>query len=172
MAGSDYPPIGDANTAAEQDDFETLPRDRIAVRSLREDDLAAMVKIAAKVTGQDQTAYLTRKLADALNESGVRVSLVAELDEHVVGYVMARVDFGDFGKTEPEAVIDTLGVDPDYGNQEVGTALLSQLLVNLQSLRIEHVRTEIRWNQFDLLSFLEHNGFMPSQVLALSRRLV
>lgn len=154
------------------EDAEIPPRDRITPRSITQGDLPALIRIAEKNTGLDQTAYLERKLSDALNESGVRVSLVAEVDDHVVAYIMARVDFGEFGKTEPTAVIDTIGVDPGYSHREVGSALLSQLLLNLETLHIERVRTEVRSDQFELLSFLDHNGFRPSQVLALSRSLI
>ena len=50
---------------------------------------------------------------------------------------MARVDLGEFGRVETTAVIDTIGVDPDYQNKGVGRALVSQLLTNLGTLRVE-----------------------------------
>lgn len=153
------------------DDSQSPARDRISCRSLRESDLPALVRIAAKTTGIDQAAYLSRKLAEALRDSGVRISLAAEIDDHVVAFIMANMDFGEFGITEPAAVLDTLVVSPDFARQEVGSALLSQLLANLHSLRVESLRTEVRWNQLDLLAFLNRNGFRRSQRLALSRRL-
>ncbi|MGZ9112242.1 MAG: GNAT family N-acetyltransferase, partial [Rhodoplanes sp.] len=63
------------------------------------------------------TPYYQRKVEEVLQESGVRVSLVAEIDDHPVGFIMARVDFGEFGRTEPEAVMDTVGVHPDYAHR-------------------------------------------------------
>jgi len=99
----------------------------------------------------------------------VRVSLVAELDGQVAGVIMARVDFGEFGHTEPEAVIDTIGVDPGYGHMGVAQALVSQLMANLAALRVERVRTEVDWNHFALLGFLERLGFRPHRRLALRR---
>jgi ribosomal protein S18 acetylase RimI-like enzyme len=97
----------------------------------------------------------------------VRVSLVAERDGRPVGFIMARVDFGEFGRMEPTAVMDTIGVDPDYRQQGIGRALLSQLLVNLMTLRIERIRTELDWRDRDLLAFLDRCGFWPSQQLCL-----
>ena len=153
----------------ESDDFEALSRDRLPVRSLREEDLDAIVRIDGKLTGRDRRDYFAAKLREALGESGVRVSLVAEVDGRVAGYVMARVDYGEFGQTEPGAVIDTIGVDPESGRHGVGTALLSQLLANLDSLRVERVHTSVSWNNFVLLGFLERNGFTPAQQLVLSK---
>jgi len=146
-------------------DFGPLARDRIPVRTMLEDDLRAIVAIDRRITGRDRSAYFERKLKEALHESDVRVSLVAERDGGPVGFIMARVDFGEFGRVDPTAVLDTIGVDPDYRDLGVGRALLSQLLINLTTLRVEQVRTELGWRQRDLLGFLDHCGFSPGQQL-------
>jgi GNAT superfamily N-acetyltransferase len=150
-------------------DFGPLARDRIPVRTMIEGDLGALSAIDRRITGRDRSAYFERKLAEALHESDVRVSLVAERDGGPVGFIMARVDFGEFGHVEPTAVMDTIGVDPDYRDQGIGRALISQLLINLMTLRIEHIRTEIDWRDRDLLGFLDHCGFRPSQQLCFER---
>lgn len=146
-------------------DFGPLARDRIPVRSMTEGDLHALIAIDSRITGRVRSAYFERKLAEALYESDVRASLVAERDGGVIGFVMARVDFGEFGRVEPTAVMDTVGVDPDYRDCGVGKALMSQLLINLMTLRVEYIRTEIDWRERDLLAFLDHCGFLPSQQL-------
>ncbi|HRP97989.1 MAG TPA: GNAT family N-acetyltransferase [Rhodocyclaceae bacterium] len=154
-----------------QDQFEALSRDRVPVRSLAASDLDAVVRIDRHRSGAERRTFYKRKFDEALGESGVRVSLVAEQDGLVVGFIMARVDYGDFGRAETTAVIDTIGVDPEMTGRDVGRALISQLLANLASLRVETVRTEIEWNRFGLAGFLERCGFQPGQQLALSRPL-
>jgi GNAT superfamily N-acetyltransferase len=164
-----------AGDAAETDysktppDFSPLARDEIPIRAMKESDLSAIVAIDREIVGRGRFEYFSEKLAEALFESDVRVSLVAERDGRPVGFIMARVDFGEFGRFEPTAVMDTIGVDPDYRNQGVGRALLSQLLANLSVLRIERVLTEIDWRDNKLLSFLNHCGFVPSQELCFHR---
>lgn len=79
---------------------------------------------------------------------------------------MARADLGDFGRTEPAAVIDTIGVDPEYAHRGVGRALLSQLFANLGALRVERVETVTAPRDQALLGFLFDAGFKPSQRLA------
>ena len=152
-------------------DFGPLARDKIPVRSMTEGDLRALVAIDRRITGSDRATYFQRKLAEALTESDVRVSLVAELDSVPVGFIMARVDLGEFGRVETTAVIDTIGVDPEYQNRGVGRALVSQLLANLGTLRVEKVRTEVDWQDHDLLAYLDRNGFLPSQRLCFDRPL-
>jgi ribosomal protein S18 acetylase RimI-like enzyme len=150
-------------------DFGPLRRDKIPIVSMDEKDLPALIAIDSRITGRDRSSYFKRKFADALHESNVRVSLVAELDGVAVGFIMARVDLGEFGRLEPAAVLDTIGVDPDYQDRGVGRALLSQLLVNLSTLRVEIVRTELDWRDRELIAFLDRCGFRPSQHLCFDR---
>ena len=151
------------------DDFVALARDKVTVRSMRGDDLDTIIRIDGKHTGGDRRAYYERKLAEVMNETGIRVSLVAETDGLTVGFIMARVDFGEFGRAEAAAVIDTIGVDPGFANAGVAAALMSQLLGNLAILRVDTVRSTVTWNNFPLLRFLDHNGFRPAHRLLLRK---
>jgi GNAT superfamily N-acetyltransferase len=143
-------------------------RDAIPVRSLVRDDLPAIVGLDRRVTGRDRARYYDRMVREALRDSGVRMSMVAESDGAPVGFMMARVDYGEFGETAREAVMDTLGVHPDFSGQRIGSALMRQLLANLQVLRVDGVRTEVRWDELDLIAFLKRQGFGPSQRLSLT----
>ena len=113
----------------------------------------------------------TSKLAETTTDSAIRVSLTARQDDAVVGYLMARVDLGDFGRTEPTAVIDTIGVDPAYAHRGVGHALVSQLFVNLGALQVERIETIVAPRDLALQGFLYDVGFGPSQRIAFVRPL-
>jgi predicted N-acetyltransferase YhbS len=158
-------------SAPAANDYEALPRDRVDVRTLARDDAAALARIDRRITGRDRSAYLGQLVDEALDDSAVRVSLVARVDDIVRGYVMAKVDFGDFGRTEPVAVIDTIGVDPDAGGQGIGSALLSQLFVNLHALHVDRAETVVSREDAALLAFLYRCGFGPSERLGFVRRL-
>lgn len=152
-------------------DFEALARDRGDVRSLAREDLADIVRIDHRITGRDRSAYITRLVDEALRDSAIRVSLAAHRDGSVAGFVMAKVDTGDFGRIEPVAVIDTIGVDPGFAASGIGTALLSQLFVNLEALHVERVETVISRENFELLGFFYRAGFGPSRRLAFVKRI-
>ena len=152
-------------------DFERLARDSLDIRAMQSGDLADIVRIDRSFTGHDRRDYMQHKLVEAMQDSAIRVSLTARLDGHIAGFVMARVDLGDFGRTEPVAVIDTIGVEADCTHRGVGRALLSQLFVNLGGLRIERVETVVAPRDLALLGFLYAVGFAPSQQLPFVRRL-
>lgn len=142
---------------------------QLPVRSMKESDLPEIIRLDRKITGRDRTAYLTRKAGEVMRQSGIRMSLVAEVDGRIAGFLMARADFGEFGRTEPIAVLDTIGVDPDRARQRVASALLDQLLLQLASLRAEQVVTEVALDQVPLLAFLGRTGFARSQRLAFEK---
>lgn len=152
-------------------DFEALARDRSDVRSLAREDLADIVRIDHRITGRDRSEYITRLVDEAMRDSAIRVSLAAHLGGSVAGFIMSKVDIGDFGRIEPVAVIDTIGVDPGFAAAGIGTALLSQLFVNLEALHVERVETVISRENFELLGFFYRAGFGPSRRLGFVKRI-
>ena len=143
----------------------------IVVRSLKGIDIAAIDKIDTKLTGFDRSAYFASKFREMLDDSDVRVSMVAESKGIITGFIMARVDYGEFGQVEKAAVIDTIGVHPDFTGSGVGHALLSQLLETLSSLKVDLVRTKVEHENSGLRSFLSRRGFKPSQRLLLTKEI-
>lgn len=157
-------------SAPAANDFEALARDRCDLRTLKAGDLDDIVRIDQKVSGRRREAYIRELFDEAMNDSAVRVSLVACVDGIAAGFVMARTDFGDYGRAQPVAVLDTIGVDPDYAHRGVGHALLSQLFANLEALRVERVETMVTRENFGLLGFFYDAGFEQSQRLSFDKR--
>ena len=170
MAGPGPADANDYGTPGARD-FATLARDGIDVGLLEEADLEGVARVDRRHTGRDRRGYLCRTVREALADSAVRVSLAARMDGGVAGYVMARVDYGDFGRTEPVAVIDTVGVDPMRARQGIGRALLSQLFVNLRGLQVERVETLVAPHNLDLLGFFYAAGMRPAERLAFLKKL-
>ena len=172
VASPDDAPTGDANdySAPSANDYEALARDRAEIRALKASDLDGVVRIDRRLTGHDRGAYLRHAIAEAMGESGIRISLAAMVDGSLAGFVMARVDLGDFGRAAPVAILDTVGVDPLQQTHGIGHALLSQLFVNLTALRVERVETVVSLNDLPLLAFFVHAGFGPSGRLDFLKR--
>ena len=152
-------------------DVASLGRDGVEVGVLLERDLEGVARIDRRHTGRDRRGYLCRTLREALADSAVRVSLAARVDGGVAGYVMARVDYGDFGRAEPVAVIDTVGVDALRARQGIARTLLSQLFLNLRGLGVERVETVVEAGALDLMGFFYRAGFRPAERLAFLKRL-
>jgi GNAT superfamily N-acetyltransferase len=138
------------------------------VRRLGPEDVEAAIALDAKIVGRRRDGYLRPKMREALAESGIQVSLAADVDGRLAGFLLAKVYYGEFGRTEPAAVLDTLGVHPDYRSRGVAASLLDQLRVNLSGLAIPRLETEVSWDDPTLLSFFHHEGFRPAPRLCLA----
>jgi GNAT superfamily N-acetyltransferase len=148
-------------------DADVIARDLVLVRSLQAGDLAAIVAIDAAATGRRRERFLAQKLTQALADTGIAMSLAAVLDDHVVGFALARLYYGEFGVVEPAAVLDVLGVHPDYRGRHVAAALVDQLRTNLLGLGIGTLQTEVQWGSPDLVTFFQHEGFTIAPRLCL-----
>jgi ribosomal protein S18 acetylase RimI-like enzyme len=148
-----------------------LATDGVVVRTLAEADLDAIVRIDASAFGRARREYYRDKVSASLRDSRVHMSLVAELDGLVVGFLMAQTHYGEFGRAEPAAVIDSLGVHKDFQKRHVGAALMRQFLMNVRALGVERVRTEVAWNDLDLVRFFDHAGFKPGSRIVLEREI-
>lgn len=141
--------------------------DQVVIRRLRPDDLESVIRIDAKLVGRRRDEYFQLKLKMAMNETGIEVSLAAELDGAFTGFLIARVFYGEFGVAEPAAVLEVVGVDPGFRGKGVGHALLFQLSTNLLGLGVRKISTEVGWDDQDMMSFLHHEGFLPAPRICL-----
>jgi len=146
---------------------ETETASEVTVRNLRPDDLERVIALDARNTGRRRDEYFRIKLQQNLTETGIKVSLAAEIDGLFCGFLLARVFYGEFGMSEPTAFLDTIDVHPDFRQRGAGRAMLRQLRVNLAALGVAKLRTEVDWDEPTLLTFFHREGFRPAPRLCL-----
>jgi GNAT superfamily N-acetyltransferase len=150
-----------------KDLIDESPAEVATIRSLRQEDVDQVVKIDAASTGRQRPRYFELMLQRALKFAGLQVSLVAEMDGRVVGYLIGSLFYGEYGLIEPSASIDAIGVADDVRRQRVAHALMSEFRENVGAIGATSIRTEANWDHFDLLAFLASEGFSPSRRLCL-----
>ncbi len=144
----------------------------VVIRNLRSEDCSRLVAIDEQITGRSRRVWYEGKLKRTLEESDLQVSLGAESDGMLVGAMFAAVQYGEFGLPEPLAVLDTVLVDPAFGRRGVARAIFEQLLLNLRALRIERVRTEVAWDDHELVACFGSMGFEPAARLVLETEIL
>jgi predicted N-acetyltransferase YhbS len=148
-----------------------LETDAVLVRQLALEDLDAVVRIDEIATGQARRDFYRARIVRSMEDSSINLSLAAEVDGHLVGFLGVSFYSGEFGQTGTVAVLDTIGVHPEFRGQRVAQALMRQLEMNLTGLRVPVLRTEVAWDQFELLAFFHAAGFVPAQRLSLEKTL-
>ena len=143
----------------------------VTVRALKATDLEDIIRIDANNFGKSRRDYYRLKLELAMADTSIRMSLGAEVDGKLVGFLFGSMFYGDYGMPEPVATLDTLGVDTVYARRGVATALWDQFTTNLKALRVDRIRTQVPWNNWQLMTFFQKNGFAPAQHICLDRKL-
>lgn len=142
----------------------------IKIRTLKKTDLDAIVDIDEKVLGENRRNYWVKKL-DLLNDKSSQLSLVAEIDEKVVGFILGDVSGLEFGVPETIGWIDTIGINPIYQKRGVATALANELIKNLKTIGVKTIYTLVSWNDWDLLQFFHAMGFTRGDMINLELKI-
>lgn len=133
------------------------------IRPLKREDFEDVVRIDAQYTGERREEYFRRLFDEALNsEYGVVISLAAEVNGKVVGFVVGSVFAGEFGIPESVAYLTTIGVDKNYSGRGIGRELFDQFVTNARAIGISKIYTMVDWNDRMLFDFFRSAGFRPS----------
>jgi ribosomal protein S18 acetylase RimI-like enzyme len=142
----------------------------VIIRTLKKDDLNAIVGIDERVLGENRRNYWERKL-ELMNDRSSQISLVAEVEGEVQGFILGDVSGWEFGVPETVGWIDTIGIDPAYQKKGLATALSRELIQNLKALRVKTIYTLVSWNDWDLLQFFHAMGFTRGDMINLELKI-
>ena len=129
-------------------------------RPLRPDDLERVVNIDAANSGRSRHLFFEKRLQAALGDPHGFVAKAVENSEgQLTGFAIARIQNGEFGDDHRIAVLDVIGVDPDARHSGAGKALLDGIVADLTKLKISEMRTQVDWQDSDLMHFFAGVGF-------------
>ncbi len=144
--------------------------ENVKIRTLRKEDLDAIIKIDERVLGESRKDYWERKL-ERMNDKSSQISLVAEVEGEVIGFILGDVSGWEFGVPETIGWMDTIGVDPAYQKKGVASALAHELIKNLKTIGVKTIYTLVNWNDWDLLQFFHAMGFTRGDMINLELRI-
>ena len=150
-----------------------MDKNTIKIRLMKSNDFDAVVAIDEKILKVSRPEYYRLKFEKLVQSKDyVPTSLVAELEDGtVVGLVMGELYIGDYGISQEEATLDTIGVDPDYQHKGIGEQLINEFMDHLRTLGVRKINTLVDWNDSKLIHFFSANHFSPSKTINLERSL-
>jgi len=141
----------------------------LQIREIRAEDSDDIGRIQALIT-KESMEFDFEEIIKEYEHKNRDVSLVAEIDGKVVGFMASYVIRGAFG-IEKSAWIAMFGVDPKFMGQGIGIRLAEEILKVYREKGVKHVFTSVRWDSVDLLSFFKTLGFDRSNFINLYREL-
>jgi ribosomal protein S18 acetylase RimI-like enzyme len=149
----------------------------ITTRFLGLDDLEEILRIQQRIVGEQQ-ADNSEKLASLkdttvyhLQHGDPMMSLGAEIDGKLVGFVIGEVRRWEFGRSEMIGWILILGVNPEYQGMGVGRKLGSMLLDHFRKKNVRKIQTLVEWHDGELISYFKSLGFGLLQMLPLEKEI-
>jgi GNAT superfamily N-acetyltransferase len=146
-----------------------MSRADLVVRPLEPADLDAIAAIDEKLSGQPRKDYWRRRL-ELASLRPPWMSVVAETDGRVVGFLFGWVGESEFGIPRSTGWVDLIGVDPAYRGRGAARALLARFVESGRELRaLERVATLVDLGQEDVREFFLRQGFQPGRMVQLER---
>jgi GNAT superfamily N-acetyltransferase len=147
-----------------------MSRTDVVARPLEASDLDAIVAIDEKLSGQTRKDYWRRRFEIA-SLRPPWMSVVAETDGRLVGFLFGWVGESEFGIAQATGWVDLVGVDPAYRGRGVARALLDRFVESGRELRaLGRVATLVDLDQMDVREFFLRQGFQPGRMVQLERK--
>jgi GNAT superfamily N-acetyltransferase len=141
----------------------------VVTRPIEPTDLEDIALIDEKLTGRRRVDYWRTRL-DLATLRPPWMSLVAETDGRLVGFLFGWVGESEFGIADRTGWIDLIGIDPRYRGAGVGRALVERFLQAGRELRaVQKLATLIDLGQADIREFFVHLGFRHGPMIQLER---
>jgi ribosomal protein S18 acetylase RimI-like enzyme len=100
----------------------------------------------------------------------LNLGYVAVAEGRVSGYILAEARAWEFGSPLCGWIF-AIGVDPKFGRRGIGLALCREVCSTFKSLDIRTVRTMVRKDDVEVLSFFRASGFRGGPFIELELEL-
>ncbi len=136
------------------------------IREMDYKDLERIIEIDAKILGHRRPGYWQMKVELAKKRSPIS-SLVAEVDDQVVGFILGGASGGEYGAPENVGWFDTIGVDPAFQKKGIAKILFTVMVNNLKRVGVDTIYTFVNWRNWNLLGFFNNMGFKKGDMINL-----
>lgn len=144
---------------------------KLKYRSLNINDVDAIIEIDEQIVRRKRTPLFREHLCEQLAKHGEESFGALTLDGKLIGYIIAETKVYIYGSDDLSAWIILLGIDPNFQDQGIGTALVKQVITYFSQKGIKVIRTVTAWDWGDLVEFFSSVGFKLSDYLALELKI-
>ena len=142
---------------------------KVRIRPMEDEDVDSVLAIDRKITGKRRAVTYTEMITGDLG-GVLALSLVAEVDGEVKGFILARRVYVGEPPTEV-GLIQILGVDPGYQRHGIASKMVNAFLNACRSKKLDAVRIMINENDSQLLGLFEHLGFRRGELIDYTKSL-
>lgn len=140
---------------------------KIKIRNMEPEDIDGILEIDRKISGMQRTiTYNELIMGDLGNE--LDLSFIAEVDNNVAGFILARRSYIGDPVTET-GLIQILGVDPDFQAQGIATRLVHTVMEKCRERHLRTVKIMVSERDSELSRLFAHLGFHRGRLIEYTR---
>jgi len=149
----------------------------VKIKPLTKDDISDILKIEERIEeelgikNKERTEYLKETAIYNIEHGDPMLSIGAEVDGNLVGFMIGELRLWEFGRGEKIGWIRILGVDPEFRGRGIGRKLAETLFEHFKRRGIKRVRTMVDWYAGELISYFRSLGFNMMNMVPLEKEL-
>jgi GNAT superfamily N-acetyltransferase len=140
-----------------------------SVRPLRSTDLERIIAIDSSHVGEPRRRFFEKRLSHANKHPDDFVHIGVIRNNSLVGFALARILRGEFGRERAVAALDAVGVEYDSQTRGVGRILMIALSQLMHKKGVHVLQSQADWTNHVLLRFFDVSGFVVAPRLVLER---
>jgi ribosomal protein S18 acetylase RimI-like enzyme len=141
----------------------------VVIRPLTPQDLDAVVALDRRSLSTPRRAYFEKRLDSALRWPRRHLQLAATTKDGLVGFLLARMAGGEYGRPDAAVVLETVGVEPGARHGGLGQRMVKALEALMRERNIKLLVTQVEWRNHLMLKFLDGAGFTLAPRLMVER---
>jgi len=141
----------------------------VEITAIGTESLATVVDLDNATNGSHRRDFFTKRFEAQDKHPEAFVSIGAREAGKMVGFVFCHMLQGEFGRNELIAVLDAMAVEPESQGQGVGHELMQQLINEIRDRDGKGLRTQVGWDQPEVIDFFSNIGFRMAPRLILER---
>ncbi|MBM4278500.1 MAG: GNAT family N-acetyltransferase [Deltaproteobacteria bacterium] len=141
----------------------------VKIRPMEPEDINGILDVDRKISGMDRAVTYQDLVRKGLGGE-VDVSFVAEVDNQLVGFILAYLTYVREELSEA-CVIQIFGVDPAYQKRGTASKLIQALMEKCRAKKIKLIRVMLAERDGDLQGFFKRLGFEHGRYIEYSKSL-
>ncbi len=142
-------------------------KDKIVIRTLSSDDYDGLVRLDAILLGSEKRREYWEKKFAIFRLRHPNLSLVATINDQVVGFIMGNISGWEFGVSAGIGWVELMGVHPDYQRKGVAKEMMNDLLKQFKTLDVKTVYTMIVASDSHIKGLFNSVGFKQGHMMQL-----
>lgn len=137
--------------------------------NMGKESLDTVVELDSATNGSPRRDFFIKRFQAQDKHPQAFISIGAHEAGKLVGFVCCHMLQGEFGGNELIAVLDAMAVEPESQGQGVGHELMQQLIDQVRARGGKDLRTQVGWDQPEVINFFSNIGFRMAPSLILER---